>query len=85
MNVSVAYAGKTNQEWFEVDVPEESTVEDVIKLSGLLERFPEIDLENQKIGIFGKQTKLNKKVEAGNRIEVYRPITADPELAERHD
>ena len=46
---------------------------------------PEIDLENQKVGIFGKITKLDAIVADGNRVEVYRPITADPETVERRD
>ena len=56
-----------------------------IEHSGLLEQFPEIDLDNQKVGIFGKVTKLEAKVVEGSRIEIYRPITADPELVERRD
>ena len=56
-----------------------------IENSGLLQQFPEIDLETQKVGIFGKLTKLDAKLQEGSRIEIYRPITADPELAERMD
>jgi len=57
----------------------------VIEKSGLLTMFPEIDLETQKAGIFGKLTKLDAVVEEGNRVEIYRPITADPETVERRD
>ncbi|MEW8341673.1 MAG: RnfH family protein, partial [Candidatus Thiodiazotropha taylori] len=56
-----------------------------IEKSGLLEQFPEIDLSRQKVGIFGKLAKLDAIVEEGSRIEVYREITADPELVERRD
>lgn len=85
MNVGVAYAGNKKHVWLKLDVPDGSTVREVIDISGLLHQFPEIDLETQKVGIFGKLTKLDAVVEDGNRIEIYRPITADPETAERRD
>jgi putative ubiquitin-RnfH superfamily antitoxin RatB of RatAB toxin-antitoxin module len=85
MHVSVAYAGARKRVWLKLEVPEQSTVEEVIRLSGILEKFPEIDLEQQKVGIFGKLTKLDAAVEEGNRVELYRPITADPESVERRD
>lgn len=85
MNVGVAYADKFKQVWLKLEVPDESTVRQAIEHSGLLKQFPEIDLENQKVGIFGKLTKLDARLEEGARIEIYRPITADPELVERRD
>jgi hypothetical protein len=85
MNVGVAYASSKKQVWLKLEVPEGSTVRDVIAQSGLLKQFPEIDLDTQKVGIFGKLTKLDAVVEDGSRIEIYRPITADPELVERRD
>ena len=68
-----------------LEVPDSSTVRQAIELSGILERFPTIDLETQKVGIFGKLTKLDAVLENGNRVEIYRPITADPETVERRD
>jgi len=85
MNVGVAYADKFKQVWLKLDVPEGSTVRDAIEKSGLLAQFPEIDLEKQKIGVFGKLTKLDAVLEEGTRVEIYRPITADPETVERRD
>lgn len=85
MNVSVAYAGARKKVWLKLEVPEESTIEDVLRLSGILEKFPEIDLEEQKVGIFGKLSKLDTQVQEGNRVELYRPITADPDSVERRD
>jgi putative ubiquitin-RnfH superfamily antitoxin RatB of RatAB toxin-antitoxin module len=85
MNIGVAYADKFKQVWLKLEVPDDSTVQQAIEHSGLLEKFPEIDLTTQKVGIFGKLTKLNAKLEEGSRIEIYRPITADPELVERRD
>lgn len=85
MNVGVAYADKFKQVWLKLEVPDGSTVRQAIECSGLLDQFPEIDLDQQKVGIFGKVTKLEAAVEEGARIEIYRPITADPELVERRD
>ena len=85
MNVGVAYADKFKQVWLKLEVPDDSTVRQAIEHSGILEQFPEIDLDKQKVGIFGKLTKLTAKVADGERVEIYREITADPELVERRD
>lgn len=85
MNVGTAYDNGKKQVWLKLEVPNGSTVKQVIELSGLLNMFPEINLEEQKVGIFGRVTKLDAVVEDGNRIEIYRPITADPETVERRD
>ncbi|NNJ98540.1 MAG: RnfH family protein [Gammaproteobacteria bacterium] len=85
MNVGIAYDNGKKQVWLKLEVPDGSTVRDVIDLSKLLEKFPEIDLQSQKVGIFGRATKLDAVVTDGNRVEVYRPIIADPETVERRD
>lgn len=85
MHVGVAYADKFKQTWLKLDVPDGSTIRDAIERSGLLDQFPEIDLDVNKVGIFGKISKLDTKLADGNRVEIYRPITADPETVERRD
>ena len=85
MNIGVAYAGKFKQVWLKLEVPDGSNVREAIEHSGMLKQFPEIDLSKQKVGIFGKVTKLNAPVKEGARVEIYRQITADPELVERRD
>ncbi|MGB0747272.1 MAG: RnfH family protein [Magnetospiraceae bacterium] len=85
MNVGVAYAKAARQVWLKMEVPEGSTVRQAIELSGILETFPEIDLATQKVGIFGRATKLDAVLEDGQRVEIYRPITADPDMVERSD
>lgn len=85
MNVGIVYGTSVKQIWLKMEVPDGSTVQEAIHLSGILEQFPEIDLETQKVGIFGKISKLDKVLENGERVEIYRPITADPETVERHD
>jgi putative ubiquitin-RnfH superfamily antitoxin RatB of RatAB toxin-antitoxin module len=66
-----------------MDVPDDSSVEQAIQRSGILKRFPEIDLTTQKVGIFGKLVKLDAPVKEGDRIEIYRPIIADPKTVRR--
>lgn len=85
MNVGIAYADKFKQTWLKLEVPDGSTIKEALEFSGLLRQFPDIDLENQAVGIFGKISKLDTKVADGDRVEIYRPITADPETVERCD
>lgn len=72
MKVSIAYASE--QIWRSLDIHDEATVEDLILSSGLIEQFP-IDLKKQKVGIYGKFTKLDTKLQEGDRVEIYQPIT----------
>ncbi len=85
MNVGVAYADRFKKVWLKLEVPDGSTVREAIERSGLLAQFPEIDLDSQRVGIFGKLTRLTAKVAEGDRVEIYRDITADPETVERRD
>ena len=85
MNVGIAYADKFKQTWMKLEVPDGSTVKEAIEFSGILKQFPDVDLDNQAVGIFGKITKLDAKVSDGDRVEIYRAITADPETVERRD
>ncbi len=83
MNIGVCYAEADRQCWMRLEVPDGSNVEDTIKLSGILDQFPEIDLGRQKVGIFGKLAKLTAEVQEGDRVEIYRKITADPQQVKR--
>ncbi|WP_295581136.1 RnfH family protein [uncultured Lamprocystis sp.] len=85
MHVGIAYADKFKQTWLKLDMPDGSTVREAILRSGLLNQFPEIDLDRNQVGIFGKITRLDAKLADGNRVEIYRPIIADPETVERRD
>jgi hypothetical protein len=85
MNVGIAYADKFKRTWLKLEVPDGSTVREAIEFSGILKQFPDVDLENQAVGIFGKISKLDTKVVEGDRVEIYRAITADPETVERRD
>lgn len=83
MNVGVCYAEADRQLWLRLEVPEGSTVKHAIELSGVLNQYPSIDLSTQKVGIFGKLSKLDSPVKEGDRVEIYRKITADPQTVKR--
>ena len=83
MKVEVAYARPDEQVIIPLEVAADATVEEIIKASGILEKFPEIDLAKNKVGIFGKLSKLNATLRPGDRIEIYRPLIADPKEVRR--
>ncbi len=85
MKVSVAYTSNEKQVWLHVQLPDGSTVNDAINQSGILSIFPEIDLTQQKLGVFGKLTKADSPLNEGDRVEIYRAITADPKTVKRRD
>ena len=75
MHIGVAYADAADQIWMRLEVEDDCTVRDAIEESGILKRFPLIDLETQKVGIYGKVVKLDSQVKDGDRIEIYNAIT----------
>jgi putative ubiquitin-RnfH superfamily antitoxin RatB of RatAB toxin-antitoxin module len=83
VRVEVAYATAAEQAVIEVALPAGSTVEDAIHASGILARFPEIDLARQPVGVFGERAALTDAVRDGDRIEIYRALIADPKEARR--
>jgi len=83
MNVGVCYAQVDRQLWMRLEVPDNSTIEETINLSGVLKLYPEINLSSQKVGIFGKIAPLDAEVKDGDRVEIYRQITADPQMVQR--
>ena len=85
MKVSVTYALPERQTWLDVEVPDHATVREAIEASGICRAFPTLDLSVQKVGIFSKTVSLEARLEAGQRIEIYRPITADPRLLRGDD
>jgi putative ubiquitin-RnfH superfamily antitoxin RatB of RatAB toxin-antitoxin module len=66
-----------------LEVPDNNSIEQTIHLSGVLKLYPEINLSNQKVGIFGKISLLDTKVKDGDRVEIYRQITVDPQTVQR--
>ncbi|MGE0081029.1 MAG: RnfH family protein [Thiohalomonadaceae bacterium] len=76
--VEVAYARPDQQLIVPVEVESGMTLRHAIERSGLLEKFPEIDLATAKVGVFGKLSKLDKELHPKDRVEIYRPLIADP-------
>ena len=83
ITVEVVFAKPDEQVLEQLQVPADATVEAVIHESGLLARFPEIDLATNKVGIFGKASALNASLSDGDRVEIYRPLIADPKAARK--
>ena len=83
IQVEVAYARPDEQLIVPVEVPEGATLEQAIRLAKIQERFPEIQLETAKVGVFGKLSKLSATVRAGDRVEIYRPLLADPKAVRK--
>ncbi|MDQ5910855.1 MAG: uncharacterized protein QG599_2952 [Pseudomonadota bacterium] len=81
--IEVAYATPSRQIIIPVDVPEGATLEQAIIQSRIQEQFPEIQPATAKVGIFGKLSKLSATVRAGDRIEIYRPLIADPKAVRK--
>lgn len=76
--VEVIYALPREQFVIPLEVAADATVAQALAESRIQDRFPEIDLEKNKVGIFGKLAKLDDGLHAGDRIEIYRPLIADP-------
>lgn len=83
MNVTVCYASIAEQVELLVDVAPNATVIQAINASGILAQFGEIDLQKNQVGIFSRRAKLGDGLQAGDRIEIYRPLTIDPKEARR--
>ena len=78
ISVEVAYALPDRQTIVALTVAADATVQEVIEASGLLRQYPDIDLAQNKVGVFGKLGKLTDTLHAGDRVEIYRPLIADP-------
>lgn len=83
IQVEVVYALPAVQPLMHVALVEGATVGDAVRASGLLEAYPEIDLAKNKVGIFSKLVKLDEKVRDRDRVEIYRPLLADPKEVRR--
>ena len=83
ISVEVVYALPEKQYQLYVKVDQGSTIEQAILKSGLLELRREIDLASNKVGIYSRPVKLDDEVHEGDRIEIYRPLIADPKELRR--
>ena len=83
ITVEVAHARPERQLILVVEIDAGATLEQAIRASGMLEQFPDIDLAVNKVGIFGKLGKLGDTLLDGDRVEIYRPLIADPKEVRR--
>ena len=83
IDVEVAYATPEQQVIVALKLAEGTTVEQAIQVSELLDRFPEIEGDNLKAGIFGSACKLDQPLRQADRVEIYRPLIQDPKEARR--
>lgn len=84
MRVEVVYAASAGeQSMVAVELAAGATVENAVRASGLLLRYPEINLTQNAVGIFGECVTLGHVVEDGDRVEIYRSLVADPKEVRR--
>lgn len=83
ITIEVAYARPKEQAIISLEVPENTTLAEAIQISRICDRFPEIDLTTAKVGIFSKISALSTHLKPGDRVEIYRPLIADPKVARK--
>lgn len=83
INIELVYALAHEQTLLKQSVPSGTTVAEAIQASGIQSKYPEIDLATNKLGIFGKLTKADAVLRDKDRIEIYRPLIADPKEVRR--
>jgi putative ubiquitin-RnfH superfamily antitoxin RatB of RatAB toxin-antitoxin module len=83
IQVEVVYALRDRQRSRPVSLRRGSTVADAVRMSGLLEEFPEIDLSAGRVGIYGKPARLDTELRDRDRVEILRPLVADPKELRR--
>ncbi len=81
IEVQVAYARPDVQVVRAISVPAGTRARAVLMLSGLAAQFAEIDLDHCPLGIFGREISGERELQAGDRLEVYRPLIRDPRTA----
>ncbi|MDX8404836.1 MAG: RnfH family protein [Mariprofundus sp.] len=85
MHISVVYAMANEQYLETLDLSEGATVEEAVQASGVLDKYPEIDLAVNKLGVFAKLVKGSQLLVDGDRVEIYRPLPRKPRDAHAVD
>lgn len=83
IKIEVVYALPHEQTLLTLEAPQGTTLGEAIKLSGILEKHGDIDLSANKFGIFGKLSKADVVLREKDRVEIYRPLIADPKEVRR--
>ncbi|MES2322673.1 MAG: RnfH family protein [Pseudomonadota bacterium] len=83
IHIQVCYATPLREYFRDLVVEQGTTIEQAIGLSGILQEIPGIDLATQPVGLFGKKRPLDTVLRERDRIEIYRPLVADPKDSRR--
>ena len=83
LRVEVVYALRDRQYVLSVHLPAGATVAEAIAASGICAQHPEIDLARQAVGVFGRRVSLDRPLRHEDRVEIYRPLAADPKTSRR--
>jgi putative ubiquitin-RnfH superfamily antitoxin RatB of RatAB toxin-antitoxin module len=83
IKIELVYALSAEQILLKLEVPVGATIAEAVRLSGILDKHPEIDLDKGKFGIFGKLSKTDTVLREKDRVEIYRPLLADPKEVRR--
>ena len=83
MIVEVAYALPDKQSLISLEVEEGTTIKEAIEASGVLDTYNQIDLTRDKVGIFSKFATLDTVLREKDRVEIYRPLIADPKMVRK--
>ena len=83
LRIEVVYATPARQVRYVLELEEGATVGDAVARSGALTEFPEIDLTRNRVGVYGRLVTLGARLDDGDRVEILRPLVADPKAARR--
>jgi uncharacterized protein len=83
LQIEIAYAEPQRAIVKALSLPSGSRVADALRLAALDPEFTGVDLANSALGIFGRPTRADQALQQGDRIEIYRPLAADPKVARR--
>jgi putative ubiquitin-RnfH superfamily antitoxin RatB of RatAB toxin-antitoxin module len=83
IRVEVAYATPEKQVVVSLEAPVACSVADAIRLSGIQDKFPEMEIDPAAVGIYSRKVSLEQVLRDGDRVEIYRPLQADPKEVRR--
>ncbi len=83
IRVEVVYGVPERQALLEVSLPKDATLSDAIEASGIRGEFPGLEVDPVRVGIFGRKARLDDPLRDGDRVEIYRPLLADPKEVRR--
>ena len=81
--VEVIYALPSEQRVFTIALSQRATVRDAVEQSGILGHYTQIDIATAKFGVFGQRVNADAVLRTGDRVEIYRELSADPKVVRR--